>query len=47
MSDTTYIKFIEVCGSRYFAVPGERLFMSDGSIWFHPYDGTKPWREPS
>jgi hypothetical protein len=23
-------------------VPGELLTMSDGSEWFHPYDGSRP-----
>lgn len=24
------------------SIPGERLTMSDGSIWFHPYNGGAP-----
>ncbi|QSY98548.1 hypothetical protein J2J97_32095 (plasmid) [Rhizobium bangladeshense] len=27
--------------------PGLTLIMDDGTRWFHPYDGTAPWRLPN
>jgi hypothetical protein len=29
-------------GSR--ALTGAKVYMSDGSVWFHPYNGSRPWR---